>query len=216
MSKPTPGHVGNVKQSIHSAQVDERAEVRQIFHGAVDGVANGYAFEEFLSLLAALLLDQFAPAEHDVFPVVVNFDDFEIVSVADKLLQIFRWNDVDLRSRQKCFDADVHHESAFDDGFHFALDQSIAGKNAGDLVPVLTIGGLFLRKHDHAFIILETLEQYFHFVAYFHRCHVLELRRWNNALGFITDIDQHLAGANFQNPPFDDASFLKVAHRLRE
>ena len=175
-----------------------------------------HAFEEFLALLAPLLLDQFAPAEHDVLPVVVNLDDFEIVSVADKLLQIFRWNDVDLRSGQKCFHADVHHESAFDDGFHFALDQPIAGKNARDLVPVLTIGGFLFRKHDHAFIILEALEQYFHFVAYFHRCHVLELRRWNDALRFITDIDQHLARTDFQNPPFDDASFFKVAHRLRE
>ena len=29
-------------------------------------------------------------------------------------------------------------------------------------------------------------------------------------------VDQHLARTDFQNPPLDDASFLKVAHRLGE
>ena len=145
-------------------------------------VADLHAFEEFLPLLAPLLLDQFAPAENDVLPVVVDLNDLEIVGVADKLLQIFRRNNVDLRRRQKCFDADVHHQSAFDDGFHFALDQAVAGKNAGDLVPVLAISGFLFREHDHAFVVLEALEQHFHFVADFKRIDVVEFRRRNDAL----------------------------------
>ena len=91
-----------------------------------DAIADVDAFEEFLSLLAALLLDQFAPAEHDVFAVVVNLNDLKIVGVTNKLLQIFRRNDVDLGCRQKRFDADVHHQTAFNDGFHLAFDQAIA------------------------------------------------------------------------------------------
>ncbi len=96
MSEAAPGHVRDVEQTVHSIQIDERAEVGKIFHGALHLVADVDAFHEFLSLFTTLLLDQFAPAEHDVFAVVIDLDDFEIVSVADKLLQVFRRNDVDL------------------------------------------------------------------------------------------------------------------------
>ena len=84
---------------------------------------------------------------------------------------------------QKRFDADVHHQAAFDDGFHLALDQAVAGKNARDLVPVLTISRFLFRKHDHAFVVLEALEQHFHFVANLKRIDVFEFRRGNDALG---------------------------------
>ena len=158
MSEAAPGHVRDVEQAVHSIQIDERAEVGEIFYGALHLVADLHAFHEFLSLLAPLLLDQFAPAEHDVFAVVIDLDDFEIVSVADKLLQIFRRNDIDLRCRQKCFDTDVHHQAAFDHGFHFSFDQAIAVKNTRNFVPVLTICGFLFRKDDHAFVVFQALE----------------------------------------------------------
>ena len=62
-------------------------------------VADLDGFEEVLALLAALLLDELAAAEDDVLAVVVDLDDLEVVGVADELLEIFRGDDVDLRSR---------------------------------------------------------------------------------------------------------------------
>ena len=179
-------------------------------------VADLHAFEEFLALLAPLLLDQFAAAQDDVLPVVVDFDDLEIVGVADELLQILRRDDVDLRGGQKRFDADVHHEAAFDDGLHFAFDQAVAGEDLRDLVPILPISGLLLRENDHAFIIFEALEENFDFVAHFHGLDVFKFVRGDNALRFVADIDQDFARANFQNASFDDAAFFEVADRLRE
>ncbi len=131
------------------------------------------AFQEFLALLAALLLDEFAPAEDHVLAVVVDLDDLEIVGVADELLQIFRRDDVDLRGGQKRLDADVDHEAAFDDGLHLAFDQAVALEDVDDLVPVLAVGGLFLREDDHALVVFEALEEHFDFVADFQgcRCH---------------------------------------------
>src|SRR6266446_2450303 len=101
MSEPAPGHVSDVEQAVHTVEVDERAEVGQIFDGPLHLVADVYSIQEFLPFLAALLLDQFTPAEHNIAAVIVDLDDFEIVSVADELLQIFRRDDVDLRRGQK-------------------------------------------------------------------------------------------------------------------
>ncbi len=86
MPQPTPGHVGDVQQPIHPIEIDECAEVSDVFHSASYAVAHVNAFHELLALFASLLLDYFAPAQHDVFAIVIELNDFEIVRVADELL----------------------------------------------------------------------------------------------------------------------------------
>src|SRR5213079_2839110 len=187
----------------------------EIFYRALHLVTNLHPFHEFLSLLAPLLLDQFAPAEHDVFAVVVDLNDLEIVGVTDELLQIFRRNDIDLRCRQKCLDADVHHKPAFHDRFHLAFDQAVAVKNTRDLVPILAIRGFLLRENDHAFVVFEPLEEHVYFITDLEILDVLKLGDRNPALGFVTDIYQHFAWTNFQYPSLDDAPFAEIRHRFR-
>src|SRR4029453_13195539 len=67
MPQPAPGHVGDVQQPIHPIEIDECAEVSDVFHCASYSVAHVHAFHEFQALFASLLLDYLAPAEHDVF-----------------------------------------------------------------------------------------------------------------------------------------------------
>ena len=86
MPQPTPGHVGDVQQPIHPIEIDECAEVSDVFHSASYAVAHVNAFHEFLALFTSLLLDYFAPAQHNVFAIVIELNDFEIVRVADELL----------------------------------------------------------------------------------------------------------------------------------
>ena len=165
-----------MKQTVHAIEIDERAEIGQVFDRAIDPVADFHTVHELLALFASLLLDQLTPAEHDVASVVVDLDDLEIVSIPDELLEIFWRNDVDLRRRQKRFHADVHHQSAFNDGFHFAFDQAVFLENARDLIPVLAISRFLLGKHDHSFVILKPFEQYIDFVANFEILDVLKFR----------------------------------------
>src|SRR6266404_209795 len=141
-----------MEETVHSTEIDKRAEISQVLDCTRDGVADLDAFEELLAFFAPLLLNQFAPTEDNVFPVVVYLDDFEIVGVADKLLKVARRDDVDLRGGQERFDADVHHQATLYDGFHFALDQTIPGKDLRDLVPILTVSRFLLRKDDHALV----------------------------------------------------------------
>ena len=86
MSQSAPRHVGDVQQTIHSIEINKRAEVRDVFDRANYAIADVHALQEFLALLAALLFDYLAPAEHDVLALVVELDDFEIIRVADELL----------------------------------------------------------------------------------------------------------------------------------
>ena len=75
-----------MQQAIHAIEIDKCAEVGEVFHGTGDAVAHVHALHEFLPLLAAFLLDHFTPAENDVFAVVIELNNFEIVRVANELL----------------------------------------------------------------------------------------------------------------------------------
>src|SRR2546428_5937320 len=141
MAEPTPSHIRDVQQTIHAIEIDECAEVGDVFHGAKKKKAHVHAVHEFLSFLAALLLDHLAPAEHDIFAVVIEFNNFEIVGVANELLQILWRNDVDLGRRQKRFDADVESKATLDHRFHLAFDQAYAFENTNDFVSVLVVSG---------------------------------------------------------------------------
>src|SRR6266436_6683382 len=168
-----------------------------------------------LALFAALLFDHLASAEHDVLSVVIEFNDFEIVSVPDELLQILWWNDINLGGRQECLDANVHHQSAFDDRSHFTFDKAVTLENVNDLVPVLAVGRFLLRKHHHAFFVFQSLQENVDLVANLQRLGIFKFAQRNDALGLVSDIDEHFAWTNFQNLPFDDASFAEVRHWLR-
>src|SRR4029077_12100754 len=191
MSQATPRYVGHVQQTIHAVEINKRAEVREVFHGAKYAIAEVHVFHEFLALFAPLFFDHLAPAEHDVLSVVIELNDFEVVGVADELLQILWRHDIDLRCRQNCLNPDVHHQSAFHHRSDLAFDQAVTLKNVNDLVPVLAVSCFLLREHYHAFSVLNSLQENGHLVANLQLLGIFKFAQRNDALGFISDIDEH-------------------------
>ena len=66
---------------------------------------------------------------------------------------------VDLRSREKRADADVHCQAALDALDDAADDDLLLGVGLLDLVPDLHLLGLLARQHDVAFAVFRPLEQ---------------------------------------------------------
>ena len=58
----SPGHLGNVKQTVRAAKVDERAEIGHILNGAFYGVAYMDALEQFF-------LHRCLPRDHKLLSV---------------------------------------------------------------------------------------------------------------------------------------------------
>src|SRR6266446_6462223 len=96
-----PTHVGNVQQAVNAVQINERAKISDVLDRAFADVARGHFQQKLLAALGALLLDQFAAGQYDVLPLLIDFNHFEIVGVADVLSQILRSADVDLGCRQE-------------------------------------------------------------------------------------------------------------------
>ena len=86
MADAAPAHVGDVEQAVDAVEVDERAEIGDVLDRALADVARGHFGEQLLAAFVAFLLDQFAAGKNDVLPLLVDFDDLEIVGVADEML----------------------------------------------------------------------------------------------------------------------------------
>jgi len=169
--------------------------------------------EESLALLGALLLDDLAAAEDDIFAVLVNFNDFEIVDISNELLEVLRRDDVDLRSGEESFDADIDGEAAFDDRADFALDEAVAFEDADDFFPVLALGRFFFREDHHALVVLETLEEDFHLVADLDGFRFIKFGGGNHALALVADVHEEFPGSDLKDMSLDDTSFTIVLDR---
>src|SRR5207302_6761764 len=122
--------------------------------------------EGVLLRLLALLLQEHAPAEHDVAALLVELDDLELVFLADQLVEIADRPEIHLRAGEERLHADVDGEAALDATDDGALDELVALARGGDLVPDAHLDGLLLGTDGHARVVLARLEQHFHGVAH--------------------------------------------------
>ncbi len=88
MANAAPAHVGDVKQAVHTAQVDKRAEVSDVLDHALADLPNGELGLETLPLDGAIFFEQHATRNNDVPAPLVQLDDLELVAVADQVLDV--------------------------------------------------------------------------------------------------------------------------------
>src|SRR6266568_59208 len=199
MTDTAPAHVGDVEQPVQAVEIDKRAEVGDVLDGAFADVARSHFGQQLRAALVAFLFDQLAPGKNDVLPVLIDFDDLEIVGVVDVALQIPGRNDVDLRRRQEGLDADVDEQTAFDHGLHFAGDGAALVADGEDFVPVLFELGLFLGQDDHAVLVFEFFNQDINFIADLDGFDVFKFVGGDRAFALVTNIHENFLGTDFDN-----------------
>src|SRR3954467_11133483 len=91
-----PAQISDMEQAIHSVQVNKCAEVRDVLDGAFANVPRRHFAQKLLAAFRAFLLDEFAPGKNNILPFLIDFNDFEIVSVADVLGKILGGRDINL------------------------------------------------------------------------------------------------------------------------
>src|SRR5678815_4720058 len=77
-------HVGDVEQPVHSAEVDERAEVGDVLHDALADLILLEVLHELVALARSLLLEDDAARDDDIAPALVELDDLELESLAEE------------------------------------------------------------------------------------------------------------------------------------
>src|SRR5262249_16261378 len=159
---PTPGHVGDVKEAVDAAEIDEGAVVGEVLHHALQDRTLAEVLEGFLLQLLTLLLEEDAPGKHDVPALLVELDDLELEFLRDVLGGVRDRPDVHLAAREERLHADVDAEAALDPAHDDALDDLVALASGGDLVPDAHLVGLLLGEDDHAGIVFPAFEEDLH------------------------------------------------------
>ena len=106
MRDPAPAHVGDVKETVHTVEIDERTEIGDVLDHALAGLTRLDRFEERATLLSTLFFDQLATGKNDILPLHVDFQNLKVVSLADVLVEVLRRLHINVRSRHKRIDAD--------------------------------------------------------------------------------------------------------------
>src|SRR6266481_5080723 len=209
-----PAHVGDVQEPVDAAQVDERAVVG----GGLDVAGEDGALLELLEgvLLQRLplLLEQDAPAEHDVAALLVELDHLELELLADQLVQIADRTQIHLRAGEERLHADVDGEAALhapDDG---SLDELVALARGGDLVPDAHLVGLLLGEDDHARVVLARLEQHLDLVAGLDVGLAVDQAEFLDrhlAFALVADVDDRVVLGDLDDAALDDLVLLQLA-----
>ena len=214
VTEATPGHIGDVEKAIETVEIDEGAEFGEIFDAAFDFGSLVEVGEEFGTFLIAFLFDEFAAGEDDVLAVFVEFYDAAFEGFAEELAEIFRRVDIDLGGGQESFDADIEHETTFDDIANDALDGFAGFAEFNNFVPVLFMGCFLAGEDDLTIFVFEAFEEDFDLLADGQIVRGAKFAEVDGALGFVADIDHDFARATFDDATFDDGTFLEVLHRL--
>ena len=165
----------------------------------------GFDFgEEGAALFVALLFDELAAGNDDVLAVEIDFQDLEVIRLADVLVEVLRRLDVDLRRRQKRVDAHRDDETAFD----FRLDA--AGTNRAflafgdDRFPVLLLLRLVVGNDGRAVAVFGFFEIDLDLVADLNFGDVGEFACGNDPFGFPADVDDDVVLTDFDDRALDD------------
>ena len=218
MAHPAIGEVGDVQQPVQTAQVHEDAVIGDVFdhpfHDLVlfqGGQEGGFGF-------VSLLLQQGSPGKDDVAPFAVEFQDLEVVALANEMVGMAHGRQVNLGAGQESDNASqVHGEAALDLGHDGALHFPIVVVGGTDLFPHLDLGGFILGEHERAFFIFPALHQGFHVLPHLGGDFPLgggEFVDGDLAFGLVADVHHDVILGDGHDAAFDDFPFLDSPQAL--
>src|SRR5262245_62123591 len=215
VADPAPRHVGDVKQTIDPAQVDERAVVSDVLHDAGRDHTLVEHCQRVLPLLLALLLQHHPTREHDVAPAAVELDHARLDLLPDHRAEVLHRAQVHLGAGQERLDAHVDGQAALDHLHNPSVDRRSLLVGPGDDVPDLDLVGLLLGEDDQALGVLLGLEVDLDLLAHLRReAASVKLVDGDRPLALVTDVDQHLAALQADDGPLDHLALLKVLQAL--
>src|SRR5437867_4342216 len=204
MIHPAPAHVGDVKQTIDAAQIDERAEVGYVLDGALDELPDAERIQRLSLQLFALHFDHLAAGNDDVAALFVDLQDHRVDVAADPIADFAGAANVDLRGRQENRHADIDEQPSLDllgdlagDGVAFLL-------GFHDGFPVDDAISFALADLHQTGIAFHVFQQDVNFIADFEIVRIVELAALEDAFGFQAELDDEVIAGVAGDLAFDN------------
>ena len=210
-----PRQLRDVDQTVHAAEVDERTEVDHRRDDALADLAGLQVGEELVALLALRLLEVGPARQHDVVAVLVELDDLALEHAADVRVEVADAAQVDERRGQEAPQADVDDEAALDDFDDRTGDDFLVLLLLLDRAPRALVLRALLRKDQATVFVLFLEDERFDLLAQRHdlvRVDVVadrELLARDDALGLVSDVEQHLVGVDLDDFAVDEITIIE-------
>ena len=208
MAHAAPAEVGDVHQSVHTAEVDEHTVAGDVLDDAFEDLTLLQSGNDLALLLFQLGLDEGLVGDHDVLVLLVDLDDFEFHLLADVLVVVADGLDVDLAARQEGLDAEhVDDESTLGAALDRAHDDLVILEGSVDLDPRAVDAGGPVGHHELTVAVLLLLHEHRHHVSDAELGVVTELGSTDDALGLIADVHHHFLLADAHDRAIDHLRF---------
>ena len=208
MAHAAPAEVGDVHQSVHTAEVDEHTVAGDVLDDAFEDLTLLQSGNDLALLLFQLGLDEGLVGDHDVLVLLVDLDHFEFHLLADVLVVVADGLDVNLAARQEGFDAEhVDDESTLGAALDRTHDDLVILEGSVDLDPRAVDAGGPVGHHELTVAVLLLLHKHRHHVSNAELGVVTELGSTDDALGLIADVHHHFLLADAHDRAIDHLGF---------
>lgn len=209
-----PGHVGDVQQAVHAAQVDERAVVGEVLDDTLDLLAFLQRFQQSFTLGAVLGFQDAATGNDNVVALLVQLDDLEFQFLAFQVSGITHRTHVDQGARQERADAvDVDGKAALHLAVDDALDHFFSSERSFQNDPALGALGFFAGQLGFTEAVFHRVQRDVNFVTYLDgqlALFVIELLDRDDALGLQAGVDSDPVTVDVDHDTGDDRTGLHV------
>ena len=204
---PAPAHVGDVQQTVDSAQIDEGSEVGDVLDDALANLVLLQFPDQAGLLLRPRFLENLTPAHHYVPAPLVELDHPELELFAYELLQIGNLPQRHLRARKEGIDShDLDYQTALDPLDNGALEHGSLVIGTLDVGPDLLEVSPLLRDGDPAVRVLQALDVDIDLLPGEYLVPVGELAQGDDPLALVADVDHNLVANLLENGPGHDRS----------
>src|SRR5207302_2268925 len=212
---PAPGDIGDVKQAVDAAEINERTVIGDVLDHAVDHLTFFEVLHQFLALLGAGLFENRAARHHDVAAAAIHLEDLERLRVVHQRSDVADRADIDLRARQEGNGAvEVDGEAALDLVEDDAVNLLVVVEGLLELAPAFLAARLVARQHGFAERIFDPVEEHLDLVADLELAFAAgtgEFAQRHAAFGLQADVDDGHVLFNRNHLALDDGTFLQVA-----
>ncbi len=203
-------------ETVDTAQVHERTEVDDAGDDTLADLALGELVEELAAHLGLGLLQPLAAGQHHVVAVLVQLDDLGLELTADIRLEVADPTHLDQRRGQEAAQPDVQDQAALDDLDDRTGDHTVGFLDLLDRAPGALVLRALLGQDQSTFLVLLLENQGFDVVANgdnLGRVDIVldrQLAGRDDALGLVTDVQQHLVPVDLDDRAFDDVSVVEI------
>ncbi len=211
-----PGQLGDVHETVDTAEVHERTEVDDRGDDTGAHLTLLQRLQEGGADLGLRLLEPGTAREDDVVAVLVELDDLRLDLLADVRLEVADATHLHQGGREEATEADVEDETTLDDLDDGAGDDAVLLLDLLDRAPGALVLGALLGQDQTAFLVLLLEDEGLDRVADVDDLtgvHVVldgQLAGGDDALGLVADVEEDLVAVHLDDRAFDDVAVVEV------